>query len=168
MFESHHPILHKLGVVRTLFDRCYDIVTTKDDQESEIEHAERALTRCGYPRWTFKKVKQQIKQKKECGTKQRKPKDNSERSKGMVVIPYIKGVTEKLQRVYKKHNIATSVKPLRTIRNILVHPKDKIDKEKKSGVVFRIKCKNCNDSHIGETGRQLNTRVKEHRTELLS
>ena len=85
-----------------------------------------------------------------------------------VVFSYIKRVTEKLQRVYKKHNIATSVKPLRTIRNILVLPKDKIDKEKKSGVVYRIKRKNCNDCYIGETGRQLNTRVKEHRTELES
>ena len=149
-----------------MFDRCYDIVTTKEVQESEIEHVEKALARCGYPEWTFNKVKQQIKQKKETVPKQRKQKDPNKRSKCMVVIPYIKGVTEKLQRVYKKHNIATSVKPQRTIRNILVHPKDKIGKDKKTGVVYRIKCKICSDCYIGETGRQLNTRVKEHHTEL--
>ena len=43
--------------------------------------------------------------------------------------------------------------------------KDKIDQSKKSGVVYRIRCKNCDDCNILERGRQLNTKVKEHKTE---
>ncbi len=96
----------------------------------------------------------------------RKEKDSSEKSKGMVVIPYIKGVTEQLQWVYKKYKISTSFKLLRTIRNALVDPKDQVKKGSKSGVVYRIKCKNCVHCYTGETGRQLKTKVKVHRTEV--
>ena len=30
-FESHYPLPHKLGVIRTLYDRCDNIVTDPDD-----------------------------------------------------------------------------------------------------------------------------------------
>ena len=48
------------------------------------------------------------------------------------------GVTEQLKRVFGKHNIAMSVKPHQTLHNILVHPKDKIETEDKSGVVYKV------------------------------
>ena len=35
-------------------------------------------------------------------------------------------------------------------------------KENMCGVVYHIKCKDCTVSYIGETGRQVKTRVKEH------
>jgi len=56
----------------------------------------------------------------------------------MVVIPYVKGFTEKAQRIYGKHNISTAMKPHCTIRNILVHPKDQIDLHKRCDVVYKI------------------------------
>ncbi len=34
-FNSHHPLHQKLGVIRTLLDRCQNIVT--DDKDKEIE-----------------------------------------------------------------------------------------------------------------------------------
>ena len=49
-YDSHHPLQHKLGVVRTLFDRCLNIVTDTVDQQQELEHIASALTVCGYPR----------------------------------------------------------------------------------------------------------------------
>ena len=65
--------------------------------------------------------------------------------------------------MFAKHKIATSIKPHQTLRNILVHPKDKIKTEDKSGVVYRVSCKNCDQVYIGETGRKLSIRTKEHK-----
>ena len=53
-FESHHPLQHKVSVIRTLFERCQNIVTEKKDQLCEEEHVKTALSSCGYPGWSFR------------------------------------------------------------------------------------------------------------------
>ena len=45
-FNSHHPIEHKLSVVRTLLDRSESLVTDKDDKEREDIHVQKALQAC--------------------------------------------------------------------------------------------------------------------------
>ena len=51
------------------------------------------------------------------------------------------------------------------MRQILVHPKDKITQEKKCDVIYEIPCQSCNKTYIGETGRMFSTRKKEHQKE---
>ena len=53
-FSSHHPLQHKLGVIRTLLDRGNDIVTEEVDRQKEEQHIVEAFTRCGYPEWSFR------------------------------------------------------------------------------------------------------------------
>jgi len=60
---SHHPIEHKLSVVRTLFDRSQSLISDSTDRHAENLHIEKALRDCGHPDWTFQKVKKQIKMK---------------------------------------------------------------------------------------------------------
>ena len=80
----------------------------------------------------------------------------------MVVLPYVRGVSEELARIYKKRQITSAMKPHSTLRTILVHPKDKTDP--KEGV-YTIDCAGCPKKYVGETKRKLKVRVKEHRTE---
>ena len=82
-----------------------------------------------------------------------------------MVIPYVKGLTESVTRVMKQHGISTAVKPLKTVRNYLVRPKDKREKGETSEVVYEIPCKNCDKSYIGETKRRLDVRISEHKKE---
>jgi len=49
---------------------------------------------------------------------------------------------------------------------MLVHPKDRINDEEKPEVVYKIPCKNCERVYVGETGRPLGIRIKEHRREV--
>ncbi len=133
-----------------------------------MAHIKKALKKYGYPNWTIKKVKKDMAKKAELTTmqkKQHKKKQQQDRAKGMVVLPYIKGTTEAVRRVLKKYGVGTCVKPYQTLRQILVHPKDKIEHTKKTEVVYQIPCKNCSHSYVGETARKLETRVKEHRQE---
>ena len=53
-------------------------------------------------------------------------------------------------------------KPLYTIRQSLVNPKDKLDKMGRSGIIYEISCGECDHTYIGETGRVLKVRFKEH------
>jgi len=78
-------------------------------------------------------------------------------------VPYVKGLSEAYTRILKSHNITTANRPHHILRNILVHPKDKVKDEEKTELIYRIHCKNCPSSYIGETGRKLGPRMKEHR-----
>ncbi|CAH1254658.1 Hypp1388 [Branchiostoma lanceolatum] len=78
-FQSHHPLHQKLGVIRTLMDRCNAVVTEDQDKELETQHIKRALMRCGYPEWTFQKVEQQRRRKKTEKTKNSKQQEEKAR-----------------------------------------------------------------------------------------
>jgi len=48
----------------------------------------------------------------------------------------------------------------------LVHPKDTLNYEEASQCIYEIPCKNCDKVYVGETGRNLSTRLNEHRKEV--
>ena len=163
-YHSHHPLHQKLGVIRTLFDRKDNIVTEDQDRAVEEQKVEDALKICGYPGWTFEKVKGQmhaVKPKKDT-----KKKENKGQNRGMVVLPYVKGVTERVTRVLNSYDIAAASSPHNTIRNELVHPKDKRDQLNTTHAIYEAPCRNCNLVYIGETGRKFGTRLDEHKSEV--
>lgn len=166
MFDSHHPVQHKLSVVRTLLSRKDEIVTTPEDRKTEEAHVKQALKACKYPEWAITKVEKQLAERKsQPKTKSKTERKTEAKKKGMVVLPYVCGVTEKIQRSMKKHGIEAPSKPHRTMRQILVHPKDKIDDGKKCGAVYCVPCLSCPQKYIGETGRKLETRIEDHKKE---
>ncbi|XP_060074957.1 uncharacterized protein LOC132554659 [Ylistrum balloti] len=159
-FESHHPLHQKLGVVRTLLNRCETIVTEQQDKIQEQSHIMKAMKNCEYPEWALKRVQKQCQNK---GKNRKRPMKDQNKTKIQVIIPYIKGISETIQRIYRNHGIATAMKPHKTLRNTLVHPKDKITKENVAECIYKIGCKNCDASYIGETGRRFGVRLGEHR-----
>ena len=69
----------------------------------------------------------------------RKTKDkNNEKSRGFVTLPYVQGVAEPVQCILKHQEIATAVRPHRNLRNILVHPKDKVEDRSNTDCVYQI------------------------------
>ena len=161
-FSSNHPVQHKLGVIRTLHHRADTVITDPVDTTSEKEHINNALSKCGYHKWAFDRVQQPKKRTLKTNN------DSDNKSKGQVVIPYIKGTSEALRRIYGKYGIRTYFKPTHTLRQLLVSPKDKTEKKDTEGPVYRIPCQGqttrgqCKDSYIGETERSLKTRFLEH------
>ena len=89
-------------------------------------------------------------------------KDKKHDHRGFVILPYAKGFSERVANVLRGFNIKVAHKPIRTISSILKKPKDKIEKEAARGIVYKIKCKDCDCVYVGQTSRALKTRVKEH------
>ncbi|XP_066263270.1 uncharacterized protein [Branchiostoma lanceolatum] len=155
-FASHHPLQHKIGVVRTLTDRANVIVTEESDKTLEIEHIHNALSTCGYPDWLFHVSKEK--------RSKRTPANQTRvMRRGTVSIPYIKGISETLMRLYRSKGIQCQFKPINTIRRNLVAPKDKIKKLERSGTVYHIPCADCPATYVGESERPLSARLQEHK-----
>ena len=135
-------------------------MTEEEDRKEERNTIKNALDICGYPDWTIKRVEENLRNKEENKGKGNSRKESSEKNKGMVILPYVRGVLEELARIYKKRQITSAihVKPHSTLRTLLVHTKDKTDP--KEGV-YTIDCAGCPKKYVGENKREL----KEHRTE---
>ena len=164
--NSHHPIQHKLSVVRTLLERKATVTTKDEDKKIEEERVRRVLTTNGYPEWTIRNTKTTIENNVQYQCKKKKQKDKTEKPKGHITLPYVKGMSERLRRVCIQHNIGVIFKPHKKLRQIIIHPKDKISIDEKCGVVYEVPCSNCDQVYIGETGRKLSTRIAENKKDV--
>ena len=88
--------------------------------------------------------------------------NNAEERDKIICFPYIKGLSENLERLCHQLDIKFVFKSNRTLRSLLTKVKTKTRKEKIKGVVYRIGC-SCGKTYIGETGRNLDIRLKEHK-----
>jgi len=88
-FNSNHPLEHKRGVINTLM---YRAVATETKKKKEKEHIKKALKLNGYPEWMFKDET-----KPKSVTHQRTDNRDKGIKKPPVIIPYVKGVSEKLR-----------------------------------------------------------------------
>ena len=70
-------------------------------------------------------------------------------------LPYVKGMMDRLKRVYKKYNIALHSKPLYNIRQAFITPKDKLPADEKQEVVYSVNCAMCEKEYVGKTERPL-------------
>ena len=77
-------------------------------------------------------------------------------------IPYIRGTSETTARIH----LTTSElhkKPMFTLRRLLTNVTGKDKPEDRPGAVYKIHCSDCQATYIGETGRNLTTRLTEHK-----
>ena len=79
-------------------------------------------------------------------------------------IPYVKGVSERIERMCKPLGVKTVTSSRSTLRSSLVKVKQPRPDSKKKGVVYEAPCKDCPSVYIGETGRTLEKQISEHKT----
>ena len=85
MFDFHHPLEHKLGVIRMLQHRAETVPTNWEARDKEQKHVKHALKQCHYPEWAFVKTHKNPRKVSEPNHKVRR---------SHVVIPYVAGLSE--------------------------------------------------------------------------
>jgi hypothetical protein len=151
-FNSNHPLNTRIGVAKTLFDRANTIISDNEKRQVEYDLIKSSLKRCGYKNWALKRARR-------TGTESTKPKP----SKGYVSVPYVKGISEPFKRIISETDCDVALKGSNTIKNLLMHPKDRDEPTSKTHVVYKINCEECSSTYIGQTKRRLKDRVKEHK-----
>ena len=166
-WDSHHSIAAKYSVINTLHHRAKAVCSNKQLLEEEEEHLKKVLTENKYPMWALNRVK--LKNKATKTQEQRRPQNTTAKvtagnKRSYMVLPYVKGLSESMKNVGKKHGIQTYFRGGNTIKSLLMTPKDKDHITKKSGIIYRFKCNrvDCDDEYIGESSRTFGERYKEH------
>lgn len=141
----HHPRF-KSAVQNTLVRRAFNICD-QDSLKQELHHIQTSLRLNGYKTFNFN---------------QPKPSLPAERPdfKATITLPYIGLTSHKLQRIFSQAQVKTFHTAPNKIQASLHTHKDKQDTQAKAGV-YRIPCE-CGKVYIGETGRNVSTRIKEH------
>lgn len=57
---------------------------------------------------------------------------------------------------------------INNLRRFITVGKDRLHIGAKSNIVYKINCADCNASYVGQTGRLLNTRIREHKKNHIS
>ena len=74
------------------------------------------------------------------------------------------GIGKKFRKLCKRKGIQVHFKGTNTLRTLLGSPKDKDPQNNQTGIIYHYQCSqiNCPSAYIGESGRLLGERVKEH------
>ena len=114
-FASHHPVTHKVAVVRILMSRANTL------SSSGVQWVEKkildALKENGYPSSFICKHS--------CPTRYRQEVD-ARRPRTTVTLPYINGLSKAVRRIPTQLDIKVVFRPLSTLRHMLVHLKDPV------------------------------------------
>ena len=128
-WDSNHHLSAKYSVIKTLTHRAHSICSNPQLLEKELNHLETVLGHCKYPKWAIRRMLNQQHRKENKQTARRTT--NNPIKKSHVVIPYVPGICESIKNIGKKHGMAVYFKGGKTLKNILVSPKNKDEMVKK-------------------------------------
>ena len=165
-WDSHHTIAAKYSVINTLHHRAKAVSSNNQLLKEEEDHLQEVLTRNKYPLWALNRVKIKNRTTQAKQQQQHRTQSNANTSratgnqKSYMVPPYVKGLSESIKNVGKKHGIQIYSKGGNTIKSLPMTPNDKDHRTKKSGIIYRFKCKrvDCEDEYIGESSRTFGER----------
>ena len=67
-----------------------------------------------------------------------------------------------IDHILNEAGVKVAIKLVKTIGNILTSSKDPIAEHEKSRLVYKIPCVDCEFAYVGQTKRDLKSRVAEH------
>ena len=174
-FFSFAPLSYKTGLIRTLVDRARKLNNTENGFQQDLKKLIFTLQRNSFPFYFINNTIQRYldKDKNTTSPNTSRPNTNIEQQttdKRYFKLPYIgdfsRHTQRKLTQLIKRFCTDIEIKLVFTpykIKNLFCF-KDQIPDLSKSMVVYQFSCAGCNSRYIGETSRQLTTRIKEHTT----
>ena len=157
-FTSCNPINHTVTTIKALQRRAYTICSDEELKAEELNTVRKDLLNNGYPKHLIDKCEKEI-------TKPVYRPENESRNIN-ITTPYIKGVTERISKILKPHNVKILNKTSNNIKNKLCNLKDRRTAENKKNVIYQLKCNDCPAEYIGETGRNAGIRMNEHKRDI--
>jgi len=163
-FYSKHPISQKRSVIYGLVDKIF-LLTNPEFHQKNLENTIKILLNNGYPiHFIFNNINRRIKHL--FNNKVNIGKTNNTNILTYCSIPFLNSYSKKLSQILSKFNIKTAFHCNNKLNKLINTGKDDLLPTQHMNSVYRIDCSGCNASYIGQTKRQLKTRIKEHKQDL--
>ena len=149
-FTSHHLARAKKSVIISLFDRTKNIISNSSDQEKKENRLTAVLQANGYLK---KFIKNTIRASQL--PRQSANNDNTENQEQIspvrINLPYVKGTSEQLKKIFNDHNINCTFHTTTTLRTLLLHLKDPVPSQRRNKIAYKYDCKDCEAVSFGES-----------------
>ncbi|MGL5623314.1 hypothetical protein [Cetobacterium sp.] len=132
--------------------RAQELSSNDTEKDKEINNIKKILQNNNYPDGFIKNVIKTFMNKN--------GKSQKENVITTIKIPYLQNTAESIRAFLAKYNIRTVFQINNTLKKMLTHLKDPIKKDDQTNCVYKVKCQDCNATYVGETSRQLKTRLK--------
>ncbi|GAA56571.1 hypothetical protein CLF_111119, partial [Clonorchis sinensis] len=156
-YSSAHPKSVFASIASSMFRRVRALCTEEVDRTAAQIEVINKLRGTGYPASLIRRQLRRV----------LVPVDIPKREwLWTAVIPYKSGTSETIRRILNTANIRVSFQRGNTLRSALVQLKDRLSANRTMDCVYKIKCSDCIKVYIGQTARELHTRIGEHKRKI--
>lgn len=159
-FNSKHNMAQKINIINNLKHRALKL-SNNEFHEQNIIKIKSILEKNNYPA----KFINEILNRKE--PEHHRPQEEEENKKYFKVT-YVENLGEQIKNIFTKLNINIAFKSDNTIKKFFTKTKSATPIELLSNIIYKISCKDCPATYIGQTGRYLKDRISEHKRDSLN
>jgi hypothetical protein len=169
-FLSAHPLSQKRGTIMSMVDRTFVLSDPKFHRKN-IEFIANTLLINDYPaKFIFETINSRIKSLINQSTIKQidnnTDMDTTNNRASWFLLPYIPTISDKFKTITNKFNVKLALFSLNKLSRFIKVQKDVLSNNLKKNVVYKIMCKDCDASYVGQTSRKLKTRITEHRNHI--
>ena len=140
-FNSEHALKHKINIINNLKFRAEKL----SDERFHPKNRELIKTFLHKNNYSLSLINKILN-----NNKQNKYNNNQENNNKYYKIPYVRNLSEKLNRTLTKNGLTVTYASENTIgKHFFTKLKEKIPKDLESNVVYEIPCSECNGVYIG-------------------
>ncbi|KYN18252.1 hypothetical protein ALC57_09445 [Trachymyrmex cornetzi] len=171
-YFSCHPVYHKVGTIIGLVGKVFSL-SHPSFHSKNFKLIINILLNNDYPiNFIFEHIKKRLRNNFHRFNKVDINNDKNEiASENNFVkyftIPFVPAIADKFKKFFKNNRvIRLAYVGLYKLSKFIRIQKDKLPILSRSSVVYKINCKDCNASYVGQTKRLLKTRISEYRNHI--
>jgi hypothetical protein len=154
---SNHPQDHKNAAYRYYINRMITLPNTERARTQERKYILSTAQHNGFPAHKIIDMEEKITQNKDKRTKTNETQERQIQKK-WVTFTYHSPLIRKVTNLFNNTEVRIAFKATNTIYQQLT---EKTQNKNPSGI-YEIKCNTCNRKYVGQSGRPITTRHKEH------
>ncbi|XP_071577702.1 uncharacterized protein [Temnothorax nylanderi] len=164
-YWSQHPVCQKRGTVIGLIDRAFLLSHPSYHAKNFKLVIDILLDNCYPLSFIFGILRERLKYlfSRESNAKGGRNEDDAI---PFFTIPYIPKITDHFKNATRGLNMRLSYNSLNKMSTFIKAHKDSLPRSKQSNVVYKVNCMECDASYVGQTSRQMQTRIKEHQNHI--